>query len=172
MACAVFFQKQSDYWILFIFIFYFNIPFPCLKGCIYLFFSQLLYQISLILFLLCSPFALFFSFLDFSPFLLLFVFCFFLHNFNEKHFFSSTILERFSNAYIILLQGRSQELLRTGSFGKLEDKFLESFWDKIAWKHPNDFSKYNYPDIQFTDKGNHQKPKYFYHEKFFCYSLC
>ena len=107
--------------------FYFNIPFPCLKGCIYLFFSQLLYQISLILFLLCSPVALFFSFLDFSPFLLLFIFCFFLHNFNEKHFFSSTILERFSNAYIILLQGRSQELLRTGSFGKLEDKFLESF---------------------------------------------
>ena len=123
-------------------------------------------------FLLCSPFALFFSFLDFSAFVLLFVFCFSLHNFNEKHFFSSTILERFSNAYIILLQGRSQELLRAGSFGKLEDKFLESFWDKIAWKHPNDFSKYNYPDIQFTDKGNHHKPKYFYHEKFFCYTVC
>ena len=171
MACAIFFQKQSDYWILFIFTFYFNIPFLGLKGCIYLFFSQLLYQICLILF--CFVLLLPYFFLSLI-FLLLFycLFSAFLHNFNEKHFFSSTILERFSNAYIILLQGRSQELLRAGSFGKLEDKFLESFWDKIAWKHPNDFSKYNYPAIQFTDKGNHQKPKYFYHEKFFCYTVC
>ena len=107
-------------------------------------------------------------------FLLLFycLFSAFLHNFNEKHFLSSTIIERFSNAYIILLQGCSQEFLRAGSFCKLGDKFLEILWDKITWKHPNNFNKYTYPAIQFTDKWNHQKPKYFYHEYFFCYTVC
>ena len=126
----------------------------------------------------CDTFFCFFLLLPYFflslIFLLLFycLFSAFLHNFNEKHFFSSTILERFSSAYIILLQGRSQEFLRAGSFGKLGGKFLGILWDKIAWKHPNNFSKYTYPAIQFTDKGNHPKRKYFYHEKFFCYTVC
>ena len=60
------------------------------------------------------------------------------------------------SALVISLQARSQEFLGAESFGKLGYNIFKILWDKITWKHPNDFSKYTYPATQFNDKGNHQ----------------
>ena len=79
-------------------------------------------------------------------------------------FFTCHILV-IKSALIILLQGRSQECLRSGSSSKPGYNIFRILWNKISWKHTNNFSKYHYPAIQFIDKGNHQKPKHFYRKK-------
>ena len=157
--------------IFFILISSFKISSLVLKDCIFSFHSFLDKFLQHI-FALFS-FCLIFFCLWFSAFLLLFVFGFFIsffctilirNIFYHIGFFTRHILV-IKSALIILLQARSQECLRWGSSSKPGYNIFRILWNKISWKHTNNFSKYHYPAIQFIDKGNHQKPKHFYRKK-------
>ena len=127
------------------------------------------------LFWLCFPFVLFFSFsyflILFDCLFLAFIFLVIFWKILMKNIFChlAFLLRHnweISSAPIILMQARSQELFRAGQgFYKSGCKFLAIIWDKFTWKHMNNSSKYTYTTTQFNDKENHQKYKYFYHEK-------
>ena len=137
------------------------------------------------LFWLCFPFVLFFSFsyflILFDCLFLAFIFLVIFWKILMKNIFChlAFLLRHnweISSAPIILMQARSQELFRAGQgFYKSGCKFLAIIWDKFTWKHMNNSSKYTYTTTQFNDKENHQKYKYFYHEKkryiFFCHTI-